>query len=74
MRLARLKQPQVLVEAPVSVLRQKLDGLPDGVALGPGAIAIQFRTATEALEKLLALAMAIGNDREGFERAVNIGQ
>jgi len=73
-RRARLEQPRVLVEAPVSVARQKLDGLPEGVALGPGEITLQFQTATEALEKLLALAMAIGNERERFEQAVTIGQ
>jgi hypothetical protein len=35
---------------------------------------VRFQTATEALEKLLALAMAIGNDRERFEQAVTIDQ
>ena len=74
LRQARLTQPPVLVEAPTSVQRQKLDGLPDGVAIGRGQITVSFHTATEALEKLLALAMAIGNDREQFERAVTIGQ
>lgn len=74
LRQASLRQPRVLVEAPVSVLGQKLDGLPAGVAVSPGQITVSFGTATEALEKLLALAMAIGNDRERFERAVTIGQ
>jgi hypothetical protein len=73
LRQARLRQPQVLVEAPVSLLGQKLEGLPVGVAVAPGQITVRFQTATEALEKLLALAMAIGNDRERFEQAVTIG-
>src|ERR1017187_4886184 len=74
LRQARLRQPRVLVEAPASVLGQKLDGLPTGVAVAPGQITVRFQTATEALEKLLALAMAIGNDRDRFEQAVTIGQ
>lgn len=74
LRQARLMHPPVLVEVPASVLRQKLDGLPDGVVIGPGQITVSFQTATEALKKLLALAMAIGNDREQFEQAVTIGQ
>jgi hypothetical protein len=74
LRQARLRQPPVLVEAPASVLGQKLDDLPGGVAVAPGQITVRFQTATEALEKLLALAMAIGNDRERFEQAVTIDQ
>jgi len=72
LRQACLTQPRVLVEAPASVLSQKLEGLPAGVALASGQITVRFQTATEALEKLLALAMAIGNDREKFEQAVTI--
>jgi hypothetical protein len=74
LRQARLRQPLVLVEAPASVLGQKLESLPVGVAVAPGRITVRFQTATEALEKLLALAMAIGNDRERFEQAVTIDQ
>ena len=74
LRQARLTQPQVLVEAPPSILRQKLELLPEGIHLAPGQIVIRFQTATEALEKLLALAMAIGNGREQFEQAVNISE
>jgi hypothetical protein len=73
LRQARLRLPLVLVEAPASVAGQKLDGLPVGVSVAPGPINVRFQTATEALEKLLALAMAIGNDRERFEQAVTIG-
>jgi hypothetical protein len=74
LRQACLTQPRVLVEAPASVLSQKLEGLPAGVALASGQITLRFQTVTEALEKLLALAMAIGNDRERFEEAVTIGE
>lgn len=74
LRQAYLTQPRVLVESPASVLSQRLAGLPAGVTLAPGRITVGFGTATEALEKLLALAMAIGNDRERFEQTVTIGQ
>jgi hypothetical protein len=66
----RSETPQVLVEAPVRVLNQQLINLPAGVRLAPGRIAIDFTQPREALEKLLALAMAIGNDFPGFEELV----
>lgn len=66
----RLAQPQVLIEAPVHVLTQKLATLPEGVRLEPGRIIISFDGPQQALEKLLALAMAIGNDFGHFEREV----
>jgi hypothetical protein len=61
-------QPRVLVEAPLTVMSVDLEGLPEGVELGPGRVTVQFRNAQEGVEKLLALAMAIGNDVDGFER------
>jgi hypothetical protein len=63
-----LRRPRVLVDAPMAVLGQRFEGLPEGVAVVPGQITVRFETAIEALEKLLALAMAIGNDRDRFER------
>lgn len=67
LREERLRQPQVLIAAPSSVERLRLADLPDGVAVTSGRITITFSDPTEALEKLLALAMAIGNDRDQFE-------
>ncbi len=64
---AVLERPQLLVEAPTSVMSQTLGGLPMGVSIGHGEIRVQFKNTTEALEKLLALAMAIGNDQQRFE-------
>lgn len=55
-------EPHVFVEAPAAVRRQRLDDLPDGVVVERGRIEVRFRSVEEALEKLLALAMAIGND------------
>lgn len=65
-----IERPRLLVEAPRSIARQEFGGLPEGIALAPGEIRLQFRDPTEALEKLLALAMAIGNDEAGFRRLV----
>lgn len=62
-----LARPKVLVEAPVSAVNQRLGNLPEGIELGPGRITVTFGAPAEALERLLALAMAIGNDMAGFE-------
>ena len=67
-RRSWLEQPRVLVEAPLSIVNSSLDRLPAGVSVNRGQISVQFETASEALEKLLALAMAIGNDRDWFEQ------
>jgi hypothetical protein len=66
----RLERPRLLVEAPVRILAQELENLPDGVQLEPGRITVSFDQPQQALEKLLALAMAISNDFERFERQV----
>jgi hypothetical protein len=36
-----------------------------------GKITVEFTTAVEALEKLLAIAMAAGNDLDRFTRLVD---
>jgi hypothetical protein len=64
----RLERPQLLVEAPAQVLTQEFETLPAGVHLHPGRITIEFEEPQQALEKLLALAMAIGNDFRRFEK------
>ena len=66
----RLEQPQLLVEAPVEVVSQRFENLPAGVQLGRGRITVEFDTSQEALEKLLALAMAISNDFDRFDAQV----
>jgi hypothetical protein len=70
LRRERLERPQLLVEAPVHVLTLELENLPEGVRLEPGRITVTFDQAPQALEKLLALAMAISNDFDRFERQV----
>jgi hypothetical protein len=68
LRQERIQQPQILIEAPVRVMSQQLRNLPEGVSIAPGRLTIEFAGPQQALEKLLALAMAIGNDYEAFER------
>jgi hypothetical protein len=68
LRQSALMQPKVLVEAPTTMLNQEFAGLPEGVSVSPGAISITFSSPNEALQRLLALAMAIGNDFSEFER------
>jgi hypothetical protein len=64
------QQTRTLVEAPAAIVNQELANLPPGVTLRPGEITVRFSTPVEALEKLLAVAMAAGNDLEGFERLI----
>lgn len=68
LRRDRLERPQVLVEAPTRVVNQQLASLPSGVRITPGHITVDFDEPRQALEKLLALAMAIGNDYDTFEQ------
>ena len=64
----RLERPKLLVEAPLAVSAQHFENLPAGVRFAPGRITVDFEDPPEALEKLLALAMAISNDFACFER------
>jgi len=70
--LQRERKGSVLVEAPVAIVNQRLEGLPRGISITPGCITVQFGNPTEALERLLALAMAIGNDPLLFERLATL--
>ena len=66
LRNQAMAHPRVLVEALVTVVNQRFADL-EGVTVAPGTISVAFVTPAEALQKLLALAMAIGNDFAGFE-------
>jgi hypothetical protein len=70
LRQERIEKPQLLVEAPTAVVNQELESLPAGVHLEPGRITVEFENSHQGLEKLLALAMAISNDFDRFERWV----
>src|ERR1035437_7285711 len=72
LQMERLERPQLLVEAPVQILTQEFEDLSAGVRLEPGRITITFDRPQQALEKLLALAMAVGNDFDRFDRQVAI--
>jgi len=67
-------QPPVLIEVPRSEVRRlqlhDFAALPEGVELAPGAITIRFDNPEQALRKLMALALAIGQNREAFEERV----
>ena len=63
-----LTQTRLPVEAPAQVMNQDFENLPPGIYLEPGSIRVEFDAPQQALEKLLALAMAIGNDPDRFER------
>ena len=52
---------------PVTLL-QRLPDLPAGVSLSAGALHIQFQSPEELLSQLFALAQAIANDYEAFEK------
>ena len=54
------------VEPPI--LSQRLPDLPAGVCLSAGALHIQFQSPEDLLSKLFALAQAIANDYEAFEK------
>lgn len=70
LRRERIERPQLIVEAPTAVVNQEFEALPPGVHLEPGRITVEFDEPQQGLEKLLALAMAISNDFDRFERSV----
>lgn len=59
---------RVAIPVEPQILSQRLPDLPAGIGLSPGALHIQFQSPEELLEKLFALAQAIANDYEAFER------
>jgi hypothetical protein len=58
----------VAIPVEPEALRQRLPDLPPGVSLSSGELHIQFRSSEELLTKLFALAQAIANDYEAFEK------
>jgi len=59
---------RVAIAVEPETLGRRLPDLPPGVRLSPGALHIQFDSSEELLSKLFALAQAIANDYEAFER------
>jgi hypothetical protein len=74
-RLDWIEQPPVLVEVAESERRRvelhDFEGLPEGVELGPGSITVRFEQPEEALQKLMALALAISHNRAAFDERVS---
>jgi hypothetical protein len=64
---------RVAIAVEPEVLRQRLPDLPPGVSLSPGELHVQFLSAEELLAKLFALAQAIANDYETFEKRTSGG-
>jgi hypothetical protein len=71
MKAQETSQPKLMVEVPVKAFSSRIDNLPEGVRLAPGQILIEgFSTVEQAIEKLVALAMAAGNDPVSFQEAI----
>ena len=72
LRKARLTGLRVSV--PAQALQGRLSGLPAGVLVESGRIEVQFSSATEAVQRLFALAQALTHDYERFETLVEEGR
>jgi len=59
---------RVAIPVAAEVLSRRLPDLPPGVGLSPGELHIRFESPEELLSKLFALAQAIANDYEAFEK------
>ena len=69
------ERPRLLVAAPVRIVNSQLRDLEsEGVFVEPGRITVEFEEPKQGLQKLLALAMAIGNDVELFEEMAAVRQ
>ena len=72
-RSARPGSPGSGSRCPIEALEARLSGLPAGVTVEPGRIEVRFRSATDAVGRLFALAQALTNDYEQFEALVEEG-
>jgi hypothetical protein len=74
-RLEWIEAPPTLVEMSNAQVRRielkDFEGLPEGVELAAGSIVVRFSDPEEALQKLMALAMAISQNRHGFDQRVS---
>lgn len=71
LRQARITGIRVAVAPDVRSTR--LAGLPAGVTIAPGRIAVEFTGARDAVARLFALAQALINDYDRFEDLVGRG-
>src|SRR5271165_5005341 len=63
---------RVAIAVQPEILRRRLPDLPAGVGLTPGELHIRFQSSEELLSKLFALAQAIANDYEAFEKRTSV--
>jgi hypothetical protein len=63
---------RVAIAVEPDTLLQRLPDLPAGVGLSPGELHIRFQSSEELLSKLFALAQAIANDYEAFEKRTSV--
>ena len=62
----------VRFKVPAATMSAKLANLPEGVSVARGRIEVRFDGAENALERLFALAQALGNDYVRFEELVGL--
>lgn len=60
----------VRVRLPATSLSRKLRNLPDGVTVGATRITVDYTAPRQAIERLIGLAHALGNDYDEFEKLV----
>ena len=68
--LQKARLTGVRFKVPAETMSAKLVNLPEGVSVAPGRIEVRFDGAENALERLFALAQALGNDYVRFEELV----
>ena len=74
--VAELQQARltgVRFKVPAETMSAQLANLPEGVSVARGRIEVRFDGAENALERLFALAQALGNDYVRFEELVGRG-
>jgi len=59
---------RVAIQVEPQTLGRRMPDLPPGIGLSRGVLHIQFESSEELLSKLFALAQAIANDYEAFEK------
>lgn len=65
---------QIAIPAQTETLRIEFSGLPPGIRFEPGSLVVAFESPAELLSKLFALAQALGNDYDTFERSWIVAQ
>ena len=70
--LRQARTHSIRVPVATDIHRIHLESLPDGVTLSPGRIEVAFTNPKEAVQRLYALAQALINDFDAFEKAVEV--